>query len=69
MTKQLSFEAEKIWRAIQKSHQQSILNSVWCGQCRGSTTIMDYSAQMAGNSLVLIGKCQVCGKEVRRLVD
>jgi hypothetical protein len=69
MAQHISFEAEKTWRSIPKSHQEIILNNIWCGQCRGGTTIVDYQPQMMGNTLVLIGKCQTCGNEVRRVID
>ncbi|WP_150046707.1 MULTISPECIES: hypothetical protein [Methylomonas] len=69
MTILFSFAAEKIWRAMPKSNREAILSSVWCGQCRGNTTMVDYSVQSLGDEVILCGKCQTCGAQVRRVVD
>jgi len=47
---------------MSEADKQMILSSVWCSHCRQGTTITDYSCTSKSNSLILEGKCQVCGE-------
>lgn len=62
-------EAKERWNRIPKSAQGQILENVFCGKCKGAVPIVLQSAAMEGDSLILRGKCKVCGSEVCRVVE
>jgi len=62
-------EAARRWKRVPRWAQKKILDNVWCGQCRGSVTIILETAEMVQDDLVLRGKCKDCGGEVRRVVE
>ena len=62
-------EAKKIWEEISAFAQEKLISNVYCGQCMGMTTIIDFKGELKAEDLVLSGKCQTCGSEVARLVE
>ncbi|MBI4733586.1 MAG: hypothetical protein HY779_01985 [Rubrobacteridae bacterium] len=64
-----SRDAKKRWDKILKWAQVKILDSVYCGKCMDSVSIVLETAKMRGADLVLRGKRKTCGHEVCRLVD
>ncbi|MCD2450438.1 hypothetical protein GO003_008565 [Methylicorpusculum oleiharenae] len=69
MTQPINLASERLWRAIPDTRRKVILQSVWCSQCRGSTTIIDYAVLANGVDILLDGKCHTCGAQVRRVLD
>ncbi|MDD2759348.1 MAG: hypothetical protein PHH11_03520 [Methylomonas sp.] len=69
MTQPIQLASERLWRAIPETRRKVILQSVWCSQCRGSTSIIDYAVIADDVGILLDGKCQACGAQVRRVVD
>ena len=61
--------AAKRWKRIPKWAQKKILANVWCGKCLGSVQIILTNAEMRQRDLILTGKCQICGKNVCRVVE
>ena len=57
------------WNKIPKELQQKILANVWCGQCKGSVTITDYTMIIEDFGLVIRGNCKVCGGKVARVIE
>ena len=62
-------DAKKRWDIIPSWAQEKLLDSVWCGKCLGSVTILLETANMQRDELILRGKCKNCGQEVCRLIE
>jgi hypothetical protein len=65
---QLTPQAREEWNRMPKSSQDSILQSVWCDQCKESAMRLK-SGTMDRDILVLEGDCVRCGGKVVRLVE
>jgi len=61
--------ARKLWDAIPENYRKLLLSNVWCGKCRDSTTITNFSGAVKGGDLLLVGKCAVCHGDVARVVE
>ena len=61
--------AKKLWMAIPLNIRNQLLENVYCGECRGVTTITNYSGSVKSGTLILSGKCKACGAEVARVID
>jgi len=61
--------AAKRWKRIPQEAQAKILANVWCGNCIRSVHIILESAEVADKTLLLNGKCKLCGKNVCRVVE
>jgi hypothetical protein len=57
------------WMAISQIDRAMIMENVWCGGCKGMTTIVDYQVQSERQDLILKGYCAKCGNEVARVVE
>lgn len=68
-TEGFSSEANKVWLTISKEIRDKLLKNVYCGQCQKIVTICDYTGMVTGSSLVLRGKCKVCGHKVARVIE
>lgn len=66
---QFSTQASKAWATIPVEARQKILANVFCGNCRGAVTIIDFAGTVVSGDLVLKGNCAVCGHAVARLVE
>lgn len=69
MSQPIQLASERLWRAIPEAQRKMILQSVWCSQCRGTTTIIDYAVLADDAGILLNGKCQACSAQVRRVVN
>ena len=45
------------------------MSNVWCGKCRHSVTILNFSGAVKAGDLLLVGKCSECHDDVARLVE
>jgi hypothetical protein len=61
--------ARKRWLAIPAAARQRLLNNVWCGGCRGETTITQFSGRIDRGDLLLRGRCAACQAEVARVIE
>jgi fluoride ion exporter CrcB/FEX len=57
------------WNKIPKSVQMRILDTVWCGGCTTTTTLILESVKIQQQDLILQGKCKACAHEVCRIVE
>lgn len=62
-------QAERRWRELDGQLQTRLLNNVWCGRCRRSTTIVRYTGKIDGGDLVLEGRCITCDGRVARVIE
>lgn len=69
MSEEFTNQARAIWDAVPQQAKFIILNNVWCGQCRGSTTIVNLKGNVEEGDLILRGQCAKCGNGVTRLVE
>lgn len=69
MANQFTQKAEKRWNSIPEQNRQLLLSTVWCAQCRDTTTLVEPICMSVQNDLMLEGKCLHCGAKVRRLID
>lgn len=67
--KKFTLEAELLWGTVPKEAQGRILANVWCGNCRDSVEIVDFTARVKKGDVVLRGHCRVCGSSVCRVVE
>jgi hypothetical protein len=58
-----------LWDAIPSHFQARILHNVWCPHCGDMTTIMDFTGEVHGRSLVLRGACITCRGKVARVLE
>ena len=67
MSRENSFtpQAARRWSELGARSQSLYLNNVWCSECRKSTTIVRFKADMERGDLVLQGECIKCGGSVR----
>ena len=62
-------EALSSWNKIPPSIQEKLISNVWCGKCKGVTTIIDFGGQVTKGDLVLTGVCKTCGSKVARVIE
>lgn len=61
--------AAKLWATLPLATKKLLLANVYCGQCRGSTTITNFSGVVRCGDLMLVGKCAECHGDVARVVE
>ena len=61
--------AARLWSAIPADRRKLLLANVWCGQCRQSVTIVNFSGAIKARDLLLVGKCSECQGDVARLIE
>lgn len=66
---QFTAKAAVLWGTIPKEARERILGNVFCGRCRGSVTITDYTGEERNGDVILKGSCANCGHEVVRVVE
>jgi hypothetical protein len=47
--------ARQRWESIPTDLRQRLLSNVWCGHCRHETTITNFSGNIKGADLLLVG--------------
>ena len=62
-------EARKFWELIPAETRHKLLANVWCGDCRDTVTIRNFSGRMTGSDLLLVGSCSVCKGHVARVIE
>jgi hypothetical protein len=61
--------AQILWDAIPPHFQERVLHNVWCPHCGDMTTIIDFTGEVHGKSLVLRGTCVTCRGKVARVLE
>ena len=61
--------ARQRWESIPADIRQRLLSYVWCGPCHHGTTITNFSGNIKGGDLLLVGKCAECHSDVARVID
>ena len=61
--------AQILWDAIPRHFQEQVLHNVWCPHCGDMTTIMEFTGEVHGRSLVLRGTCVTCRGRVARVLE
>ena len=61
--------AQILWDAIPSHFQERVLHNVWCPHCSDMTTVMDFTGEVHGRSLVLRGACVTCRGKVARVLE
>lgn len=62
--------AQALWDTVPEEVRDDILAKVWCGHCRDSRRIEDFTAiPEEHNDLILRGFCATCGHVVVRLLE
>ena len=67
--KKFSPKAELLWSTIWPEAKERILHAVWCGNCRTSVEIVDFTGKEKSGDVVLEGRCARCGERVCRVVE
>lgn len=62
-------QARQLWQNVPAHIRPKLLSNVYCGECRGETTIVNYGGSVKQGLLVLEGSCQQCGADVARVID
>jgi hypothetical protein len=61
--------AARKWASLEGRKQTLLLNNVWCGTCRATTTIVRYQGKVERGTLVLEGHCIRCDGSVARAIE
>jgi hypothetical protein len=61
--------AQILWDVIPSHFQERILHNVWCPHCGDMTTMMNFTGEVHGRSLVLRGTCVTCRGKVARVLE
>jgi hypothetical protein len=61
--------AAKLWDSIPPNTKKLLLANAYCGQCRGSVTIKNFSGVVRSGDLLLVGKCAECHGDVARVIE
>jgi len=64
-----TLQAELLWHTVPASAKEQILKNVFCGGCKGSAEMIDYSGTEKNGDVVLEGVCAKCGRRVVRVVE
>jgi hypothetical protein len=62
-------QARQLWENVPSHIRPRLLANVFCGECRGETTIVNFQGNVKQGMLVLEGSCQRCGSSVARVID
>jgi len=61
--------AARRWAELGGQLQTKLLNNVWCGECRRTTTIVNFKGKIERGDLILVGECIECAGPVARLIE
>ena len=62
--------AQVEWDKIPAEAHERILNAVWCGNCRTSVRVIDYTGTWEESGEIrLQGFCATCGHVVVRIIE
>ncbi|WP_027964107.1 hypothetical protein [Halalkalibacillus halophilus] len=62
-------EANRKWMALPKDIRNRLKDNVFCGNCSGATTIVNFIVEENEAGIILQGECKHCGKRVARVVE
>jgi repressor LexA len=62
-------QAKRLWERIPEEFRKTLLANVWCGNCAGGTTIVQFHGEVEGGDLILRGVCSRCGSQVARHIE
>jgi len=62
-------QAVKKFNQIPDDIKSKILSNVYCSKCKDTVKIVNFTAHMDGDDLILKGKCANCSGDVTRLVE
>lgn len=62
-------QARQRWERLPADMRDRLLANVYCPECHGETTIVDYRGSVMGGMLILQGRCKRCGSDVARAVE
>ncbi|QOY55699.1 hypothetical protein HUE87_05600 [Candidatus Sulfurimonas marisnigri] len=62
-------KAMEKFNQIPDDMKAKILSNVYCSSCKDTVKIIDFTATISREDLLLKGKCEKCGTEVARLVE
>ena len=65
----LSQKAMRRWNKIPDNIKSRLLSNVYCSNCKGMVTIVNFKAEIMDNDLLLKGKCKTCNHNVARLIE
>ena len=65
----LTPQACKLWDRVPAHIRPELLANVFCGDCRGETTIVNFQGKLKQGMLVLEGSCQRCFSSMARVID
>ena len=65
----LAPNAAKLWENLSHEDKKDILENVFCGACRDTTTMFNASGKAEKGCLALNGQCAVCLSPVGRFVE
>ena len=61
--------AAKLWATIPLETKKLLLANVWCGSCRHSVIITNFTGAVKAGDLLLVGLCAECRRDVARLIE
>lgn len=61
--------AAKLWATIPAETKKLLLANVWCGSCRHSVTITNFTGAVKAGDLLWVGLCAECRGDVARLIE
>jgi uncharacterized CHY-type Zn-finger protein len=61
--------AARLWASIPADTRKALLANVWCGRCKHSVTIKNFSGVVKSSDLLLVGQCAECQSDVARLIE
>jgi len=69
MSEQFTPQAAILWSAISKENQQRVLKNVFCGKCRTSVEMVQFTGKVEQGKIILEGLCAVCGGKAVRVLE
>ena len=64
-----TLQAELLWHTVPASAKKRVLQNVYCGGCRGTAEMIDYTGSVKNGDVLLKGACAKCGRLVVRVVE
>ena len=61
--------AAKLWATLPIATKKLLLANVYCGKCRGSVTITNFSGVVRSGDLLLVGKCAECYGDLASVIE
>ena len=62
-------KAIQMFNEIPDDMKAKILSNAYCSNCKETVKIVNFTATIDREDLLLSGKCEICSKEVSRLIE